>query len=176
MNKARQCAPLTNTIRNMTSETGLDRIDYGILRSLQNNARLSNKELAAHVGLAPSSCLSRVRRLRETGVLRGFHADIDPAALGVGLQAIMLVRLSQHRRKSFRSFHDYLTALPEVVAFHHVAGVNDFIVHVAVRDSDHLRDLAIDSFTTRPEVAHHETSLIFETIRGQGMPNYNSST
>ena len=64
----------------------MDRIDFGIISELQNNARLSNKELAARVKLAPSSCLERTRRLTADGVLRGFHAEVDPAALGVGLQ------------------------------------------------------------------------------------------
>ena len=66
----------------------LDRIDFDILAALQNDGRLSNKELAAKVGLAPSSCLERVRALRESGVLRGFRAEVDPEALGIHLQAI----------------------------------------------------------------------------------------
>jgi DNA-binding Lrp family transcriptional regulator len=77
----------------------LDRIDRALVRALQKDARLSNKELAAQVGLAPSSCLERVRRLRRTGVLRGFHADVAPEALGVGLQALIAVQLRQHSRQ-----------------------------------------------------------------------------
>ena len=80
----------------------MDGIDFGILHELQNNARLSNKELAAKVKLAPSSCLERTRRLSAQGVLRGFHADVDPAALGVGLQAMIHVRLARHSRNHVR--------------------------------------------------------------------------
>jgi DNA-binding Lrp family transcriptional regulator len=70
----------------------LDRIDFAILAALQNDGRLTNKELAGRVGLAPSSCLERVRRLREAGTLRGSHAEVDPAVLGIGLQALLAVR------------------------------------------------------------------------------------
>ena len=76
----------------------LDRIDYEIVRRLRNNARLSNKELAAEVGLAPSSCLVRVRGLERDGVLRGYHADVDPGSLGVRLQAMISIRLQRHSR------------------------------------------------------------------------------
>ena len=150
----------------------LDRIDCDILAILQKDARLSNKELASAVGLAPSSCLARVQRLRTEGVLRGAHAEVDPQALGVGLQALIAVQLRQHSRAQVKAFWKHALGLPEVLAVFHVAGTHDFQVHVAVRDAHHLRDLALDAFTTRSEVAHIQTSLIFEWAKGQVMPNY----
>ena len=149
-----------------------DRIDFEILAALQNDGRLTNKELAAKVGLAPSSCLERVRRLRESGALRGSHADVDPAALGIGLQALVAVRLKQHSRDVVEAFRAYVRTLPEVSAVYHVGGAQDFLVHVAVRDANHLRDFAFDAFTTRAEVAHLETSLIFEFLRNPVLPDY----
>ena len=71
----------------------LDRIDYEILALLQNNARISNKEIARKVGLAASTCLVRIRLLLSSGVISGFHADISPMSLGVGIQAMIAVRL-----------------------------------------------------------------------------------
>lgn len=150
----------------------LDRIDCDILAILQKDARLSNKELASAVGLAPSSCLARVQRLRAEGVLRGAHAEVDPQALGVGLQALIAVQLRQHSRAQVKAFWKHALGLPEVLSVFHVAGTHDFQVHVAVRDAHHLRDLALDAFTTRAEVAHIQTSLIFEWAKGQVMPNY----
>ncbi|GLH67053.1 Lrp/AsnC family transcriptional regulator [Geothrix edaphica] len=150
----------------------LDRIDCDILTLLQKDARLSNKELAAAVGLAPSSCLARVQHLRAEGVLRGAHAEVDPQALGVGLQALIAVQLRQHSRAQVKAFWKHALGLPEVLSVFHVAGTHDFQVHVAVRDAHHLRDLALDAFTTRTEVAHIQTSLIFEWAKGQVMPNY----
>ena len=154
----------------MTPQEPLDRIDFDIVAALQNDARLSNKELAARVGLAPSSCLERVRRLVRDRVLLGFHAEVDPRALGVGLQALVLVRLSRHSRRQVESFRRHALGLPECVALYHVAGQHDFLLHMAVRDADHLRDLALDAFTTRPEVAQLETHLIFERADKGGLP------
>ncbi len=150
----------------------LDRIDFSILRELRKNARLPNKSLAERVGVAPSTTLERVRRLRENGAIAGYHAEIAPAAVGIGLQAMISVRLAQHSRGDLDRFHAHLLTLREVLAFYHVAGANDYLLHVAVRDSDHLRDFALDAFTTRPEVAHIETSLIFTFRRNPDVPIY----
>lgn len=150
----------------------LDRTDLAILDALQRDGRRSNKELAHAVHLAPSSCLERVRKLREAGVLRGVHADVDPEAMGVELQAMILVRLRQHTRSAFEAFRAHLLSLPEVMAVYHVGGANDFMVHVAARGAHHLRDLAMDKFTSRPEVAHLETALIFEHLANPVLPEY----
>jgi DNA-binding Lrp family transcriptional regulator len=152
----------SNIIRIMKSTEHLDRIDFAILMVLQKNARLANNRLAQLVGVAPSTCLERVRRLARLGVIKGYHCDVDPAALGVGLEAMIAVRLRRHSRDLVDSFRDYVAELSEVRSVFHVTGGDDFLVHVAVRDSDHLRDLALDSFTTRPEVDHIQTRLIFE--------------
>ena len=153
----------------------LDRIDIGILRALRKNARLPNKTLAEHVGVAPSTTLERVRRLRESGVIQGYHAEIRPIAVGIGLQAMISVRLARHSRQDLDAFQTLLGTLPEVLAFYHVGGAIDYLVHVAVRDSDHLRDFALESLTTRQEVAHIETSLIFSFRRSPDVPIYNAS-
>jgi len=153
-------------------EMRFDRIDDAILEALQNNARLSNKELAAKVGLAPSSCLERVRRLQQRRVLTGYRALVDPKALGVGIQAFVAVRLSQHSRDVVESFRSHLLTLPEVVSVYHTGGENDFLIHVAVRDADHLKDFALDSLTTRQEVARLNTALVYEQVQPGVLPNY----
>lgn len=155
-------------IRPVLEPEALDRIDRAILVALQQNARLTNKELAARVGLAESSCHERVKRLMQGGVLRGFHADVDPRVLGTGLQALVAVRLARHTSAAVASFRQAMLDLPEALAVFHVAGANDFLVHVAVRDSDELRDLILRAFTGRPEVVHVETSLIYEHARNAG--------
>jgi DNA-binding Lrp family transcriptional regulator len=147
-----------------------DRTDHAILAALQNDARLSNKELAALVGLAPSSCLERVRRLREDGILTAFRARVDPRALGITIQALVFVSLDRHSREQVESFRTHALSLREAIGVFHVAGEHDFLVHVGVRDADHLRDLALDSFTSRPEVARIETHLIFEHVPKAQMP------
>jgi DNA-binding Lrp family transcriptional regulator len=150
----------------------LDRIDFEIIRQLRNNARLSNKELAAIVGLAPSSCLVRVRGLQREGVLKGYHADVDTKSLGVGLQAMVSIRLQRHSRDDVESFRSHVLALPEVRELYHLAGANDFLVQVWVRDPEHLRELIMSSFTAREEVDHIETGLIFEHSQSLDLPFY----
>lgn len=152
----------------MPEKPSLDRIDRVILAALQRDARITNKELAVHAGLAESSCLERVRRLTRAGVIRGFHAEVDLQAMGVDLQALVSVRLARHTRRAFEAFRRSMLDLEHAVAVFHVAGSNDFLVHVAVRDSDALRELILDRFTSRPEVAHVETSLIYEHARNVG--------
>jgi len=154
----------------MRFDTDLDQSDVAILAALKTNARISNKDLAETVGLAPSTCLERVRRLVEIGAIHGFHADVDLPMLGFGLQAMIAVRLQRHSREIVESFREYVLGLTEVRAVYHVAGADDYLVHVAVRDADHLRDLAMDAFTTRPEVAHIETRLIFEHVPIRRLP------
>src|SRR5690554_5856209 len=117
----------------------LDRIDHEILTALQNNARLSNKELAASVGLAPSSCLARVSRLVREGVIKGFHAEVDPRALGIAIEALVFVHIVRHQRELMETLWAHLAALPEVRDLYYVAGSHDLVVHVAVRDVEHLR-------------------------------------
>ena len=150
----------------------LDRIDYKIVRLLRNNARLSNKELAKQVGLAPSTCLVRTRMLQQSGVLTGFKAEVNPAALGVGLQAMISVRLKRHFKPDVEAFRQHALELPEVVRLYHVAGPIDFLVHVWTKDSEHLRDLAMTAFTARREVSHIETELIFEHVSCQELPAF----
>jgi DNA-binding Lrp family transcriptional regulator len=148
----------------------LNRTDIAILASLQNDARLSNKELAARVGLAPSSCFERVRRLREEGVLTGYRAIVEPRALGIAMQALVFVTLARHARQQVKSFRQHALSLAEAIAVYHVAGQHDFLVHVGVRDANHLRDLAMDAFTSRTEVARIETHLIFEHVPKPALP------
>lgn len=153
----------------------LDRIDTRILAELQQNARLSNKELAARVDLAPSTCLERVRRLIDSGVITGAHAAVDPRALGIELQAMVGVRLQLHSRDTVEAFLAEMVKLPEVLAGYYLSGATDFLLHVAARDTDHLRDFVLASLTEREEVARVETSLIFDYARDPQLPDYSAA-
>lgn len=147
-----------------------DETDLMILHQLRNNARISNKSLAAKTGIAPSTCLARVRRLERNGVIAGYHAELAPGAVGVRIQAMIGVRMVRHVRADVEAFHAHAMAQKETVAIYHVAGADDFLVHVAARDTEHLRQMLLQAFTERPEVAHVETRLIFEQSRTGGYP------
>ncbi len=152
----------------------LDAIDLRILTTLQQEARISNKELAAKAGLSQSACLRRVRSLEDRGAVRGYWADVDPEALGVGLQAMVSIRLRVHARAHFDSLRAALRAQPEVVEITSLGGVDDLLVHVAVRDVHHLRELTMDHLATRDEVRTIETALVFEHERAP-LPELRSS-
>jgi len=148
----------------MTRES-LDRTDLTLVALLQNNARMSNKELAARAGIAPSTCLERIRALSARGVVRGYHADVDPEALGRGLEAIVAVRVRPHSRRHVDAFREAALAMADVAEIFHVTGADDFLLHVAVADTDALRDFVLDRLTMRPEVAHVESRIVYEHAR-----------
>jgi DNA-binding Lrp family transcriptional regulator len=143
----------------------LDRIDRAIVDALQNDARVSNKELASHVRLAPSTCLERVRALRARGVLRGFHAEVDREALGRSLEAIVAVRVRPHSRRYVDAFREAALSMPEVIEVFHVTGADDFLLHVGLADTNALRDFVLDRLTVRAEVAHVESHVVYEHAR-----------
>ncbi|MDQ2739925.1 MAG: Lrp/AsnC family transcriptional regulator [Actinomycetota bacterium] len=144
----------------------LDDVDRRILAVLVADARTPNNALAALVGIAPSTCLGRLRALRTRGAIRGFHADIDPAALGRPLQAMISVRLQAGARSRMVAFTRRIRALVEVQDIYFLAGADDFLLHVAAPDAAGLRDFVVDQLSAYPEVALTETNLIFEHLRG----------
>ncbi|ABG99852.1 transcriptional regulator, AsnC family protein (plasmid) [Rhodococcus jostii RHA1] len=145
----------------MKRQAHLDSVDWAILAHLQDNASITNKDLAEAVGLATSSCHERVKRLRAAGVIGRVTAVVDPEAVGRPLQAFIAVQLRPHRRDLVEAFTAAVQALPETLALYNVSGPEDFFVHVAVTDSEHLHRLIIDHLATRPEVGHAQTHLIY---------------
>ena len=140
----------------------LDEVDATLVRLLQDDARLSNARLAEEAGIAPSTCLMRVRSLIERGVVRGFHADLDPRALGLGLEALISVNIRVGARNTIASFSEEMRVLPEVVQVFFLGGAEDFIIHVATRDTDHMRQFVVDNLSAHPSVASTRTSLVFD--------------
>lgn len=144
----------------------VDDIDRRILTALHAEARMSNSALAELVGIAPSTCHGRVRRLQDLGVIRGFYADIDPAAIGLNLQAMISVSLQSNARGKIRNFIGQIRRKPQVMDVYFLAGADDFILHVAARDTDDLRSFVVENLNADADVAGTQTSLIFEHLRG----------
>ncbi len=147
----------------------VDRVDMAILESLAADARMANQRIADRVGIAPSTSLSRLRSLRERGVIRGFHAEVDLGALGRPLQALIAVRLAVHAREQIDNFTAAVSQVPGVLMVFHLTGVTDYLVWVAASDPQELREFVVDHLATHPAVAHAETSLIYEHRRGPGI-------
>lgn len=152
-----------------SSATDLDAIDRQLVTLLAADARITNARLAQAVGIAPSTCLTRVRGLLERGVIRGFRAEIDPAALGRPLQAMIAVRLSVHSREQIEGFTAHVRSLPGVLSLFHMTGEDDYLLRVAAADPHDLREFVVEHLASHPSVAHAETNLIYEHVRGVGV-------
>ena len=148
--------------------TRLDDVDLALLRRLEADGRTPNVELAAEAGVAASTALLRTRALAARGVVRGIHADIDPAAVGRPLQALVAVRLRGHTRDAVVAFRALAPTLPGVLSVFHVGGEDDYLLHVAAGSADELRRLILDRVTSHPAVRGTQTHLVFEHVRGAG--------
>ena len=144
----------------------LDAVDRKILTLLHGDARITNNALAESAGIAPSTCHGRVRRLVELGVIRGFYTDVDRAAVGLPLQAMISVTLQSHARGKIRSFIQQIRTRRQVMDVYFLAGADDFILHVAARDTEDLRSFVVENLNADADVAGTQTSLIFEHLRG----------
>jgi DNA-binding Lrp family transcriptional regulator len=132
---------------------------------LQQNSRRTNKDLAQEVGIAESTCLERIRSLQQRGVIRGWHAEVDPAALGRTIRALISVRLQPKTADSVKGFQHDMMEAPETVSVNTVTGADDFVVEVAVPTVDRLRMFVLDVITSRNDVADTRTSLVYEHLR-----------
>ena len=140
----------------------LDELDSALLEVLQTDARMTNRDLAAAIGVAPSTALERLRSLRERGVITQFRLDLDLKQLGRPVEALISVRLRPQSRKIIHGFRDFVLQLPETVAVFIVTGEDDMLVHVAVPDTQHLQDFFLDRLTKRPEIHSAKTSVLYE--------------
>jgi len=150
-------------------QTPIDALDLAMLEILSQDARITNQRLAERVGIAPSTALARLRSLRDRGVVRGFHAELDLAALGRPVQALIAVRLTAHTREQIDAFTSTIRDLPGVLMVFHLTGVTDYLVWVAATDPQDLREFVVDHLATHSAVSHAETSLIYEHRRGPGI-------
>ncbi|HZU23037.1 MAG TPA: Lrp/AsnC family transcriptional regulator [Terriglobales bacterium] len=153
----------------MANHTAVDRISFELLRLLTNDGRLSNKQLAASVGLAPSSAHERLKQLRASGAYQGTHAEVDLKALGFVLEALIHIGLTKHKRNAVDALAAKLGSIPEVRQVFLVTGRFDLIVHVAIRDMEHLKNLAYD-LTSHATVERLETSVVFEAWKHYLLP------
>lgn len=153
----------------MTATVELDSVDWQILEELQNDATVSNRVLAERVGLAPSSCLQRVRRLRDREVILGYHATVNPHAAGLPLEAVVSVNVRPHTRQVIASFRAFVMAQPETRSFFHISGQTDFLIHIAVANSAHLQNFIVDRISARTEVRHTTSSVVLEQVHTRAL-------
>lgn len=156
---------MSDSANNLHPDVALDEIDRRILAEMQINGRITNAELADKVGVAPSTCIARVRNLISRGVISGFTALVDPRSLGLGLEVLVSVTVRSGARQRISELADELRELPEVLQLFFLGGVEDFIIHLAARDSDHVRDFVLEHLSEHPAVSSTRTSLVFSHHR-----------
>jgi Lrp/AsnC family transcriptional regulator, leucine-responsive regulatory protein len=138
----------------------IDRVDVQILNIMQKDARIANVEIARQVGLAPSAVLERVRKLEESGVIRGYATDVDAGQVGFGLTAFVFVRTT-----SCGAIDNVLAAIPEVLEVHDVAGEDCYLLKVRTKDTDELGKLLRDKLKPIPEIISTRTTVVLQTIK-----------
>ncbi|QBY05211.1 Lrp/AsnC family transcriptional regulator [Thalassotalea sp. HSM 43] len=150
----------------------LDDIDQQILTLLFKDADITNKDLAAHIGIAPSTCLERVKRMKASGVIKGSFIDVNYNTIGGNIQAIAAIQLQPYSEQIVNNLRDELLPLPEIVSMFHMGGAFDFYIHMSVKDTEHLRRFVFEAITSRDEVTNVETALVFEHSRSPVIPNF----
>jgi len=143
----------------------LDNIDQRILAELQDEGRITNVDLAARVGLTAPPCLRRVRTLEESGVIKGYHAEIDPAALGFSIMVFAMVSLKSQAEDALRHFEAHMRSLPEVRECHMLNGEIDFILKIVSRDLQSFQEFLTSKLTPVPNVGSVKTSLVIRTAK-----------
>lgn len=143
----------------------LDAVDRQIVRLLGTDGRMTNNAIAEVIGIAPSTCLGRIRALQERGVIRGFRADIDPGAIGLGVQVLIAVRLKASTRSHVGTFAKEVAKLPGVMNVFFLGGADDFMLHIAAANTDGVRDFVAEHLSRRDDVANTVTNLIFEHVQ-----------
>lgn len=152
-----------------TQARAADALDLRILGELVDRPESTVKEIATALGIPASTCAFRLRSLRQRGVIRGTRLLIDPAAVGHPVQAVIRVRLGNHNKPGVEALFDDLAATPGCCQVFHIAGADDFLVHLAVADAAALRDIVLERITVHEVVRATETQLVFELREGAGV-------
>ncbi|MDF2177616.1 leucine-responsive transcriptional regulator Lrp [Aliiglaciecola sp. CAU 1673] len=151
----------------------LDRIDRNILVELQKDGRLSNVELSRRVGLSPTPCLERVRRLEQQGYIQGYHARVDPNKLGAAMLVFVEITLTKTSADIFAEFSAAIRKLDDIQECHLVAGDFDFLLKARVADMSSYRKLLGDTLLGLPGVSESRTYVVMEEVKHTGVVKIN---
>lgn len=149
----------------------LDKVDRRILRDLQDNGRMTYVELASRAGISAPPCLRRVRALEEGGYIRGYHAEVNPEALGFGVTVFAQVGLKSQAENDLKAFEALASDWDEVREIHMLAGETDFLLKIVAADWDSYQKFLTTRLTPAPNVAHVRSSLAIRTAKyASGVP------
>jgi DNA-binding Lrp family transcriptional regulator len=145
----------------------MDEINRRILQELGRDGRITNNDLAAKIGLSPSACLRRVAELERSGVITGYRAVIDPAAMGAGFTAYVAVGLSEHTKKSQRAFERAMSLAPQVKECHNVTGAIEYLMRVEVEDLAAYKTFHTEVLGTVPEVSSITSYIVMASAKDE---------
>lgn len=149
----------------------LDRIDQRILHDLQDNGRITNVELARRVGISAPPCLRRVRALERAGYVRGYHAEIEPRAVGYNVMVFAQVGLASQAEQDLQAFEQMVRGWPEVRECYMLAGETDFLLKIVAEDWDSYQQFLTSKLTPAPNVTHVKSALSIRTSKCEpGVP------
>jgi len=143
----------------------LDKIDRQILEILQKNSKITNAQLSKDIGLSPAPTLERVKKLESAGIIKSYHACVDPAALGLGVSTFVHVTLHGHNKKNIDAFIKAINEVPEIVECHHITGSGDFILKVIAKDIAAYQQLMLDRVSEIDVVDGMQSMVILSTFK-----------
>ncbi|MGU9962155.1 MAG: Lrp/AsnC family transcriptional regulator [Candidatus Puniceispirillales bacterium WSBS_2018_MAG_OTU23] len=148
----------------------LDRADQAIITALQENARLTNVELAERIGLSPSACLRRVSILEKSGVISGYHAKIDAAVVDYAVVVLVKITLTGQSAAVLKDFELVVVEIPNLLACFLMAGANDYILRIAARDVTDYGNIHAEHLAALPHVQSMESNFVLRTVINRGLP------
>jgi Lrp/AsnC family leucine-responsive transcriptional regulator len=143
----------------------LDKIDFNILKILQENGRITNLQLSQHIGLSPAPTLERVRKLENSGFIKSYHALVDEEKLGLGIKTFIQVSLDFHQQDTIQTFLDEIQAIKEITECHHVTGQCDFLLKAYVKDIKTYEQLIMQKISKITVVKTFHTMMIMSTSK-----------
>jgi len=143
----------------------LDKIDRKILEILQANAKITNAQLSKEIGLSPAPTLERVKKLEVSGIIKSYHAKLDPAAIGLGVTTFVHVTLIGHNKRNIEAFLEQINKVDEIIECHHITGSGDFILKVIAKDITSYQNLMLDKVSEIKEVDNMQSMVILSTFK-----------
>ncbi|NIJ50848.1 Lrp/AsnC family transcriptional regulator [Dyadobacter arcticus] len=149
----------------MSAIIKLDQIDRKVLEILQTNAKITNAQLSKEIGLSPAPTLERVKKLEQSGIIKSYHAQLEPEKVGLGVSTFVQISLVGHRKAVTESFVEKIQAIPEVIECHHITGTGDFLLRVISKDISTYQKLMLEKINEIEEVASTQTMVILSTFK-----------
>jgi Lrp/AsnC family leucine-responsive transcriptional regulator len=143
----------------------LDPIDKRIIEILQDNAKITNSQLAKEIGLSPAPTLERVRKLEVSGFIKSYHALVDPVKFGLGVGIFIQISLSNHKKHGIKSFVEKINKIPEVIECYHITGAGDFLLKVLSKDITSYQQFILDKLIDMEEIGNMQSMVILANYK-----------